>query len=55
MRNTYRDRERRLRILLPKIVDWTECAGVEISLEELLKQKMRLEKLLIMEVWHARL
>lgn len=55
MRNTYRDRERKLRILLSKMVDWAGCVGEETSLEELLEQKMRLERLLIMEVWHARL
>lgn len=32
------------------------CQGEETSLEELLQQKeIRLERLLLMEVWHARL
>lgn len=38
------------------MVDWTWCVGEETYLEELLEQKdMRLEGLLILEVWHSRL
>lgn len=55
MQNTYRDREGRLRILLSKMVDWAWCASEDAGLEELLEQELRLQRLLIVEVWHARL
>lgn len=44
MRNTYGDREGRLRFLLSKMVDWTCCVGLEGLLEQ---KQMRMEGLLI--------
>lgn len=46
MKNTYGDREGRLRILLSKTVVWAWCVNEETVLEKLIEQEeMRLERL----------